>query len=248
MKKLIIAITFFLFHTTLCHAQFQIGIVGGTAVTGLNISKESSTISEINSPNDAAQYRQGSYSKRLAGYGGLALNYKITNNFSINTKLLYSIRGWKEKGELDSTDLNFTTFNTDTTNRSPFNDLYTLQYFELPLQFTFYAPVGKTQVYWGVGPYLAYAIGGYYEGRTISNDSTGFVNYNHPQTSNSLHGNKIDYGFDLSAGLLLRCGLSLDFSYMAGIRDMLTDRFYFLANRNRTFHFGLTYYVKSFKK
>lgn len=247
MKKIPIILPLVLTCLTPCRAQIRIGIVGGAAVTGISLPNENSSIQDQSSPSQNTENLTGKFSDRITGYGGLALNYFITSNFSLNAKLLYSVRGWKEKGSLDSTSYDIASQEYVNYDSSSFSEIYTIQYFDLPLQFTFYAPVGKTQLYWGVGPYLSYAIGGYYKSQAYGDDSIGFVNFNHPQKSNSFHGNQLDWGFDLSAGLLLRSGLSFDLSYMAGIRDVLTDRFYFLANRNRTFHFGLTYYFKNTK-
>jgi hypothetical protein len=84
-------------------------------------------------------------SKLIVGVrAGVTVDIPLADEFFIGTGLLYAGKGGKEKDNID--------FKTH------------ISYLQLPIEFMFKPEVGNGNLVLGVGPYLAYGLGGKYKG------------------------------------------------------------------------------------
>lgn len=241
MKKKYFILVMILGSGLLSSGQVELGYTMGSSLSGLNFRTEDLTLGDNTQGLMHNVARKGQFSMRHAIYGGLVANIKVSNGFLIRVKLIYQEKGWREKGKIDSF-----SYSTPTSYTADFKETFTLKYCDMPVEFIFLAPAGKTQIYFGAGAYFDYAIAGKFDSHVAGVDSTGFVNFGNTKSPYAYQGNTWDIGASVSFGVIFRIGLSLDFSYLAGVRNVLNDRFFFLYNRNRTFRVGFTYII--FKK
>jgi hypothetical protein len=197
------------------------------------------------------------YSGVFSGYGGLVYDFKITNTFYIKSKLLFANKGWIEENDSRTDSLFFLSqseipdYRYIPDERTKSEQIYSIRYLELPVSFTFYAPVRKSLIFVGIGPYVSIGIAGKYRYRvkesnkqnrldSTQNSKIGF----NSNSSKELSARKFDYGAALDFGLELRNRIFITLTYSAGLVNVFENRYWALQNRNRDIRIGLGYYLK----
>ncbi|WP_300598702.1 porin family protein [Niabella sp.] len=146
----------------------------------------------------------------LTGFhAGVAADIPIGNEFSISPGLLFTTKGYQYKASVDGA--------VGTLNQHPY-------YLELPINFMYKPELGNGRLLLGVGPYLAYGIGGRWKGKgtsggttisktgslefksDISSTDSSYMDFNNLKT--------VPYGkpFDLGGALLMGYEFSNKFS------------------------------------
>jgi len=234
-----------------------VGVTGGTNYSTISLKSEIFTNYPFPSRDSMNGQRDGDFAPMLSAFGGLVIEIKITNAFSIKSNLLFISKGWKEKVYQFRYSSNFNPY-IRALDSLETKEVYRLNYFELPLHFTFSAPIKKTELLIGVGPYVAYAISGNYTSKIINDnsytyntivDSVSFINFRKEASSNSNYkGNHIDYGASITLGLKFRTGFYFESGYKMGLKDVILNRFYSTSNRNKVGYFAVGYYLFQSKK
>lgn len=235
------------------HAQLRIGLTGGATYSRLtfkDLTLNSTSDIKDGTGNTQKQFLLSNikFTRRPSILAGLVMDLKITNELSINSKLLFISKGWKENTHEAYSHTASPSYEVDL------KEIYRINYFELPVNFTFSVPIGKTKLLLGVGPYIGYAIGGDYVSKVLSDpnsiDSIGFINFSNQAIRIDYSGRiipysgaRIDYGVSLRTGIEFRNGLYFDIGYGIGLKDVLYDRFNNQANRNKVFNLALGYYL-----
>jgi len=192
MKKLlIISIICYTFCISDIKAQFSVGVKFGANWSSL-------TGYNVPEGSKAVLNRDNVF--------GAALDYSLNKNLSLQSEFLYSGKGDAQE-------------NSDGTNLTKFN----MNYLEIPMlaKYTFGKKTLKSYVI--AGPYLAYWINGateWTDNQSLNEQSYSFANVFLPDNKTVLTNNRLDYGFDLGAGLSYAFGpgnLILDARYEYGL-------------------------------
>lgn len=160
MKKSICVALFTAFCLQQVQSQNRIGLVGGGLYARSNLTNQ----------NQRAALFQSSaaFGNIYSFYGGIVYDIKVTNEFSIKSKLLYVNKGWmEEKSFRRDTIENISLFNIGQVSipveSVKAKETYKFGYLELPVIFTFYMPVGKSLLSFGAGPYISFGLHGEYD-------------------------------------------------------------------------------------
>ena len=160
MKNLFVTILLIYVCTQQIYAQNRVGLIGGGLYARSNLSDQnqkgvlyqsSTTFGGINS-----------------FFGGIMYDIKVTNEFSIKTKVLYINKGWIATNSLrrdtieDISALNVGTVSVPIESKMS-KETYKFSYLELPVNFSVYAPLGKSLLSFGAGPYISLGLSGEYK-------------------------------------------------------------------------------------
>jgi len=150
-----------------------------------------------------ADKHAGSYSQKAGLTSGVALNYSLSKNFSIQTELLFENKGYQLK---DSTNSHFmyipnlyTNFSTSYTNATISNT-----YFTIPLLIQLKTS-DRLAVYFNTGPYVSSLI----NAKTTGVQLTEYKNdsYSYTKSQTAIHDNiegtvtPVDWGWILGGGI-----------------------------------------------
>jgi hypothetical protein len=175
MKRITIiffCVTIF-FQTAIC--QNRIGFIVGGIYAESNLKNQSQRVSEkLVWDNTILRWRLVNnsfkndiiYAGKFSGFGGLVYDLKVTNAFSIKSKLLFVSKGWVEKNDyrldtvfyLSEGNPLFLPYRNIPNEHTKSQQIYNFYYVELPINFTFYAPVRKSLLFIGIGPYISAAL------------------------------------------------------------------------------------------
>ena len=187
--KLIYAIAFTLL-VQVANAQ-MIGLKGGVNMSNMAMSIDGTTYS----PNSMTGF-----------HFGPVIDFTLNKSFSLNTGLLYSLKGYDLKNVSDAT----------MENASPLNGKAKLSYFDIPVNLAFKIPISsKFKFFIQAGPYMAMGIGG-----TIKKPSSAT---NNPIPIQDIYSYSIlaktDYGVGAGAGFEIgRMVYSVNYNY--GLRNL----------------------------
>jgi len=121
------------------NAQLKIGITGGIDYSKTNIHRS---------------YQDDFGVKGIAAYHfGLASEYKVNENLYFTTDLLFAKKGFTQPTTQETFGKDFLTYNVSDVKVS-------VNYIEMPVLTEFKVRFEKMNVLFGIGPYIAYGIGG----------------------------------------------------------------------------------------
>jgi len=129
---------------------------------------------------------------------GVFADSPISNEFSIQPALLYSVKGG------DSNDGNST-------------GKLKLNYLQIPVNFVYNAPLGFGKVFIGAGPYAAYALSGKVQDIVGNNTVSVDVTFGDDADSDF---KRMDFGATALAGVKFSNGLLLNVSYDLGLSNI----------------------------
>ena len=153
-KVLLFILSFFLFNSY-AYSQVTLGIKGGIALSTLN------TIKLTSSPELREPFYSGViYKYALTFNGGLLLDIKLGNLFSLRPELIYNQRGF-------ASSQNVYYYGSRKVT-------YKVGYIEIPLNLVIGSNLGDGRLEVFVGPSFAYGIGGH----GIVEYSTSVIDYN----------------------------------------------------------------------
>lgn len=114
----------------------------------------------VNFSNAVVKFSDGSKmpTNLLTGFhAGVTADLPVGDEFSVSPGLLFTTKGYQYKESSDGV--------TGTLNQHPY-------YLELPVHFMFKPELGNGRLLLGVGPYLAYGIGGRWKASGVSGGTT----------------------------------------------------------------------------
>lgn len=173
MKGFLIYISIVVLSTQCLRGQNRFGFVGGPiyAKSNLTDQNQAGLLSESTSR----------FGNIYSFYGGVVFDQRLSSEFSIKYKLLYINKGWKELRNIKRFTIDsITAVVNPGTVKLPSESIESsesvrLKYLELPILFTFYTPIGKTQLNFSVGPYLSFGLAGRYRSKAISSEKHTYL-------------------------------------------------------------------------
>lgn len=171
---------------------------------------------------------------------GFLLEFDISKYFSFQPELLYSLEGCILEGYT-------TLYDAQNDNIIIYEDVWSehtfnLGYIKLPINAVFKYPLKNGSVYWGLGPYLAYAIHGTNNARytkngedlteRVTNDSKVFRGKDKLFEPTDFGGNTM-VGYEFNNGIFLTAGYSFS---LQSIEDK--DAGIDAKNNNISIHIG----------
>ena len=165
MKHSIILFVCLILGSLTSNAQLKIGITGGIDYSKTNIHR---------------LYQDDFGIQGIATYHfGLASEYKVNENIYFTADLLFAKKGFSQPTSQETYGNDFLTHNVSDINVS-------VNYIEIPLLSEFKVKFEKMNVLFGVGPYIAYGIGG----KINLNIESGSTSYNF---SDKIYWSKFDW-------------------------------------------------------
>jgi hypothetical protein len=134
---------------------------------------------------------------------GITVDLPLADEFFIGTGLLYAGKGGKDKDDA------LVSFKSN------------LSYLQLPILFTYKPQVGTGNLVLGVGPYLAYGIGGKHKGN-VGNLSGEFKAFDDEAGEFKL--NRFDAGAGIQVGYELPQGLYFGLNTDLGLVNVLSEK------------------------
>jgi hypothetical protein len=132
---------------------------------------------------------------------GITVDLPLADEFFIGTGLLYAGKGGKDK---DNGDVKTT-----------------LSYLQVPVLFTYKPEVGNGNLVLGVGPYLAYGIGGKYKGSAgnVSLEAKAF-----DDEAGEMKLNRFDAGAGIQVGYEMKQGLYFGLNTDLGLVNVASEK------------------------
>lgn len=234
MKKLL-AVCLCISIFSLANAQFRIGIKGGLNLNHAFSGKKDGRIPgrpDTGFPSPAVtSYNIDRFKPSLNFHAGLTADIPVTDKFHIRPDLLYSRRvaEHKENGSKNGSDYFF-------------NERFTADYLELPVQFVYYHRLKALAFYVGGGPYVAMALSGKVKqhgmewrmqgGQPVP--SSVFV------TSEDKWYSKAQIGAVISGGIDLPFGLTGELSVHSGFHDINKSKYMASGNKVVNFNYAVS--------
>ena len=215
--KSIVFCTFLLTGSNICSAQ-EISIRGGFNLSQISFKEGSKVIEGV---------------KLNPGFNlGPVIEFPLNGKLSVETGILFTTKGYKQKGGDVTGDINYTI----TRN---------FYYLELPFLMKASFQVGKTELFGMIGPYIAYALFG-------NEYTTGSGPLFTPQEKTPVKwGNdayykldRLDYGPKFGGGIKLD-KIQLGVSYGLGLKNFSNNGI--LKQKNRVLEIYIAYQIKSLK-
>lgn len=176
-------------------AQVRFGLKAG--FTGANMELETNSSREYMLP---------------AFQGGFLTDIPLTKWLTVQPALLYSMKGYRTRPEV-------------ATGNYYFVAVYRYNYLELPVNFLYKVKVGADHIFVGLGPSLAYGVGGkasYMQNGTkagtkkIRFDGDGKIG----NEEGEIHANRVDVAANVLVGYEFSPGFILSAGYTAGLLDV----------------------------
>lgn len=149
-----------------------------------------------------------------AYHAGVLADIPLAKSFAVQPALLYSGKGTKTTS----------TFITGMGGNEEAITSYRYNYLELPVNFLYKGEAGRGKVFAGLGPYVAYGIGGKvtYKGYNAATKKSRQIKFDGEDNTNveELHANAIDVGVNLLAGYEFKNGLLFSINYTSGFLDV----------------------------
>lgn len=167
-------------------------------------------------------------------------------------------KGWIETSDLrrDSSSTIY-AFNIGTIDVpgefTKSKETYSLSYLEMPVTATFYTPIGKSLLSFGVGPYISYGLKGKYKYKVLNSsktlaDSSAIISFGGTKNKPIYKANQFDYGASIEASMEFRMGVNVNATYTVGVTNVIEERYGALQNRHRVIMLSLGYYMKKKRK
>lgn len=136
-----------------------------------------------------------------AYHAGVLADIPLSKSFVVQPALLYSVKGTKT----------INTFMTGMGGNEEATTSYRYNYLELPVNFLYKGEAGRGKVFAGLGPYVAYGVGGKvtYKGYNAGTKKSRQIKFDGEDNTNleELHANALDVGVNLLAGYEFKNGL-----------------------------------------
>lgn len=193
-----------LFVANAAFSQSQFGIRAGVNFSNLNGKAGGNKIEDT---------------KLLPGFNvGVTYDVNLADEFYLQPGLLFTTKGAKG-------DLSF--------GEASLEDMkMTLNYLELPINFLYKPELGEGNLILGVGPYVAYGLGGKAKFGSFSND----IKFGKDEDFKAF-----DYGGNLLFGYQLPSGISFQLNAQLGMGNMIHDGDSDNSLRNTQFGISLGY-------
>lgn len=139
MRQCFSILAFLIFWSLTSNAQFKFGVTAGIDYSKTNIRR----------------YYQDDFGifGKATFHFGLSSEYRINEKVNLTADLLFAQKGFTQPIKQESTGNDFLIHNVSDVNVS-------VNYIEMPILTEFKVPFDKMNVHFGVGPYIAYGIGG----------------------------------------------------------------------------------------
>lgn len=175
---------------------------------------------------------------RFSPGGGLVAQYALSDKLAIRSGINYLQNG----GVFNYTDNDFIVTKVKVDNK--------LNYLQLPVNFMYKLPIGKLELYAGVGGYISYGL----SGKTKITKSYTLPDGNHvteeerdafkDAEKNGAGFRKVDFGASALAGVKLKNGLFANIGYQFGLTDIASDTDTKYFNRSLQLHVGYLFALK----
>lgn len=222
LTKTYLSILYFLLLTCFCQAQFSLGVRGGFHFAEIPITAEYIDIVEDINFRSAYQF-------------GLVGNYQFTNNFSLQTEILYLQKGVGLDVPPDD------RFNTG------YIELYNFHYnyLEIPLLSKFSFKLNsKISLFLDAGFSYGYLYKGFFYSKYIDSDGEIYDDY-HDEIDIGDDGDfsldRNEYSFISGLGVSIpirRFKINFDMRFSKGLTDLQTERDFAFHTKNRGFGFA----------
>ncbi|KAA2245128.1 PorT family protein [Chitinophaga agrisoli] len=169
-------------------------------------------------------------SRLSAWHAGVIADLSLSEDFSLQPQLLVSAKGAQQGG------VSVGGLNVGGTKMS-------LTYLELPVNFMYKIKAGSGKFFIGVGPYIAYGIGGKIGDQKIKFDGKSFEEVG--EGDENAHLKALDFGGNILAGYELKNGLLFSINYSMGLTDISADD---EKSKNNYFGVSVGYLLHTKKK
>jgi hypothetical protein len=221
-QSIILIMALFLTVGAMCQINLALQVGANMATAKLSYVDGNETIDQDN--------------KSKVGFvGGLVAEIPITSSINFRPELNYSMKGykWDESGT-------FGEYKEDVT----------MNYIELPLNFTYNVPAGNHTVFFGLGPVIGLGLSGKVEANYAGTEENADIKFdgeeNPPAGDNDWHLNALDFGADILAGFKLSNGAFISAGYTLGFSNIHPE-----GNtewKNRAFGIKIGYFFSGGKK
>ena len=143
---------------------------------------------------------------------GVAVDYPLMNNFSLQGELLFVRKGVK----FDAGD---------------FEGKNAITYLEIPVLFKASFDVNGMKVYGNAGPSLSFALGGKYDVSFDGDSESGSLKFGSDEDSDY---KPMDFGFQLGGGIVFMEKYQIDLRYGLGLSNISPDTEGGYTEKNRT--------------
>ena len=165
---------------------------------------------------------------------GVVANIELGESTTLQSGLSFSVKGNKSVEQKNTLSFGYPVAYTTEKNVN-------IHYLELPINLLYNKEVSLGTVYFGGGPYAAYAIGG--RVRTIDKRNTYYkrgsaeaIEFGNQPTQLKAG----DYGINALAGFRLKNGMDFGASYGFGLANISNDAAY--KSQNRVINLSLGYF------
>ena len=233
LKKKLIAVCLCLSAFSFANAQVRIGVKGGLnlnhPISGKKAGAKPTGWPDTGFPIPTTpSYDISRFELHANFHAGLTADIPVTKKFHIRPDLLYSRRvaDYKKSGTRNAGD-----------NYS-FNERFTADYLELPIQFVYYRTLKSAAFYFGGGPYVAVPLSGSVKQHGMDYRMQGGI----PVYTSVFFSeeedwySKTQFGAAVSAGIDLPFGLTGELSVHSGFNDI--NRSKYMASGNKVINFN----------
>lgn len=231
MKKLI-AVCLVLSIFSLAHAQVRVGVKGGLnfnhALSGKKTGASAQGWIDTGFPFPGVpSYDIDRFELNTNFHAGFTADIPVTSKFHIRPDLLYSRRvaEYKESGSRNG-------------GQYSFNERFTADYLELPVQFVYYHKLKSAALYVGGGPYVGVPLSGKVKqhGREWGMQGGLPVLNSESVSTEEKWYSKTQFGAVVSGGIDLPFGFTAELSVHSGFNDI--NRAKYMASGNKVINFN----------
>lgn len=210
---------------TFTFAQTKIGVKAGVTLPTM------SSYSTAQSFDGPSEYN---FKSTVSFYVGGTIDYPISERFALQPGLTLIGKG----GKTEVFESNF-----EPKNLFSFQGTYELStmYLEVPVNAMFNFNLGAGKIFFGVGPYYAFAISGKAKrnGMATSSSITTISSKQDVEFGSNKDYKTGDFGLNFLAGYQLKSGFNIHAGYGLGLTNIDTDGFNETSLKNRVFSVGL---------
>lgn len=149
------------------------------------------------------------------------------DRISIQPGVFLVSRGAKTTDEIVSGDIVYSGYGS-----------WRLYYLQVPVNLVYHIPVSGGSIYLGGGPYIATALSGKFNNKTLDGQTPG-PTYDNAFDQKAKFGSgtfdnfkRIDYGVNAIAGFRFNSGLLINLGYEAGLANIQNDHYYYASTKN----------------
>jgi len=210
-----------LFVSSISAQKTRIGILAGPVMTTNNSSSRT-----VTNPSNPSKDHNNTINSTFSFFGGMVASVPISRNIIFRPQLQYIAKGWVTHH--DFVDASVSDYDTKLVSN----------WIELPLNFVYNVPAKNGRFFFGLGPYVSYALSAKIHDDRESGDRK--IEFKKGDVTDSVPtANRFDIGANLIAAYEFRNGFFISLNYSHGFVDFRNDTDDNLQPENKNIVVGL---------